>query len=320
MNSFINAFRGRVPRESAVETLSEKLMFDREPKMERYVRFVTLLLLSTVIAAYGVLDDSVAVIIGAMIVAPLMTPILAVALSAITGDSRNIGRSLAVVAGGTVLVIGFSWLLSLAVPGVFLISRNESIASRVSPQLIDMVVALAAGAAGAFATSRDDVSDALPGVAIAVSLVPPLAVTGVCLAAGEWGWTRGAGMLVFAVMGFGKMVAAGEGRSARNRATATVIVALTLLVIPLGAASYNVSTARLHDQKLEYSTAEWLKNTDYDVIRLTIDGKDAELAVIGSGELPPIEKLQSEIRSRDMEVRVKVRIIPETVVECSTIP
>jgi len=69
-----------------VELLQEKLLFDRHPKRDRMIRFFVMLLLSAVIATYGVVSDSVASVIGAMIVAPLMTPIMAVSLSVVSGD------------------------------------------------------------------------------------------------------------------------------------------------------------------------------------------------------------------------------------------
>ena len=83
-------FHGKPVTHEDLQWLQEKLLFDRIPVGDRYVRFVVMLFLSTVIATYGVVGDSTATVIGAMIVAPLMTPIMAVSLSAISGDSRNI--------------------------------------------------------------------------------------------------------------------------------------------------------------------------------------------------------------------------------------
>ena len=97
-------------------------------------------------------------------------------------------------------------------------STNSQITGRVTPRLLDLVVALAAGTAGAFAMSRDDVADSLPGVAVSIALVPPLCVVGISLSAGEWDHTWGALLLfltnllsillaggaIFALLGLGK--------------------------------------------------------------------------------------------------------------------
>lgn len=86
-------FHGGHVSRPEVEILQDKLLFDRVPVRERYVRFFILLFLAAVIATYGVVSDSVAVIIGTMIVAPLMTPIMAMSLSVVTGGAGRPARS-----------------------------------------------------------------------------------------------------------------------------------------------------------------------------------------------------------------------------------
>lgn len=93
-----------------VELMQEKLLFDRHPKRDRYVRFFVMLLLSAVIATYGVVSDSVASVIGAMIVAPLMTPIMAVSLSVVSGDHRNIVRSLLIASSPRLANAPAKWI------------------------------------------------------------------------------------------------------------------------------------------------------------------------------------------------------------------
>ena len=229
-----------------IEVMQEKLLFDRHPTRDRFVRFSILLLLSAIIATYGVVSDSVATVIGAMIVAPLMTPIMAVSLSVVSGDARNIVRSLLIVAGGTVAVIGFAYLLA-AVLGLIQIDSNSQITGRISPSLIDLIIALGSGAAGAFATGREDISDALPGVAIAVSLVPPLAVVGICLSAGAYGEALGAfvlfltnflaiviaGLIFFALMGYGGAALDLKGKKAKRWAVMVIVTATFLIIVPL---------------------------------------------------------------------------------------
>jgi uncharacterized hydrophobic protein (TIGR00271 family) len=135
--------------------------------------------LSSVIATLGLLADSVAIIIGAMIIAPLMGPILGIAYSATVANRRLLRRSILTLSTGIILTVVTSWLTTLIVG---LRTVSPEILSRTNPTLLDLGIALAAGAAGAFANSRRRIADALPGVAIAVALVPPLSVIGIGLA------------------------------------------------------------------------------------------------------------------------------------------
>src|SRR5690348_15772362 len=91
-----------------LDDLADKLWFDREGGRDPYVRFGVLLLLSVVIASGGLLTDSTATVIGAMIVAPLMTPIMGTALGVVTGDLRHLWRSLITVAAGVAATVGLS--------------------------------------------------------------------------------------------------------------------------------------------------------------------------------------------------------------------
>ncbi|MEU3092304.1 DUF389 domain-containing protein, partial [Streptomyces massasporeus] len=137
-----------------------------------------MLTLSSVIAAGGVLTDSTATVIGAMIIAPLATPIMGIALGSV--QRRRTGAAWTVLFACS-LVIVMGMLFSTVLPGDYDLLSNSQIASRTSPGLMDLVAALATGLAGAVALARRDVAAVLPGVAIAISLVPPLVVAGVCL-------------------------------------------------------------------------------------------------------------------------------------------
>ncbi|MEW6554070.1 MAG: TIGR00341 family protein [Actinomycetota bacterium] len=315
-----------------VELLQEKLLFDRHPKRDRLVRFFVLLLLSAVIATYGVVSDSVASVIGAMIVAPLMTPIMAVSLSIVSGDGHNIIRSLLIVVAGTAAVVGFAFLLAGVLSGSVQIEGNSQIAARVSPRLIDLIIALASGAAGAFATGREDVSDALPGVAIAVSLVPPLSVVGICLAAGAYGDALGAfilfitnflaiviaGLVVFAVMGYGGAALHLQGRRAKRWAVFVVTLATVIITIPLGITSYHVTSEQvLHQQALE-ETERWLDGSGYEVFSIEVDSRHVDVIVAGDGDLPPFDELLASIGERAGDVHIELKVVPERTFEGNT--
>ena len=144
--------------------------------------FHFMLALSAVISTLGLLADSVAIIIGAMIIAPLMGPIVGMAYATAMGNRKLLRRSSLTLLQGLILTIVVSYLTASLIG---LETVDSEILSRTNPTLIDFGIALAAGMAGAFTQTRRSISDAIPGVAIAVALVPPLSVIGIGLALGE---------------------------------------------------------------------------------------------------------------------------------------
>ena len=175
--------------------LESKLFFEGERQRPYLVRYTVLLFLSTIIATGGILVDSTATVIGAMIVAPLMTPIIATTAALVMGRLVRALSSTLIVIGGIVLVVFVSWLISTVSVSIISFETNSQIAGRISPALPDRVIALAAGAAGAFAMSRADVADSLPGVAIAIALVPPLCIVGISLSESQWEAAFGSSLL-----------------------------------------------------------------------------------------------------------------------------
>ncbi|MEZ5230532.1 MAG: DUF389 domain-containing protein [Acidimicrobiales bacterium] len=148
----------------------------------------------------GILTDSTATVIGAMLVAPLMTPLMAVSLALVARWPGRLLSSAALVAAGIAVPI-VSGMIAAAVVGRGVDPViNSQITSRVDPTLLDLAVALAAGAAGAYAISRRDVADSLPGAAVAIALVPPLAVVGITLQLAAWDDALGA-LLLFVTNG-----------------------------------------------------------------------------------------------------------------------
>ena len=153
--------------------MRDQLFFEGPDMHRRLSRYWLLLPLSAVIAAAGVVSDSTATVIGAMIVAPLMTPILGVVLAVVVRDGPNLRRCLLLLVAGAAVVVGLAWILGLFVPYPVVAATSGQVASRISPRLVDLLAALATGAVGSVALARSDISDTLPGVAIAISLVPP---------------------------------------------------------------------------------------------------------------------------------------------------
>jgi uncharacterized hydrophobic protein (TIGR00271 family) len=157
--------------------------------------FYLLVVLSTTIAAFGLLANSTAVVIGAMLVAPLMHPIFGIALGLTAGSRPLFFRAAAAEAAGALLCILLAAFIGAVSPHP---PFGSEILVRTQPTVYDIIVALASGLAGAYAIVDERISPALPGVAIATALVPPLTTSGLCLAAGRWDWALGAFLLFFA--------------------------------------------------------------------------------------------------------------------------
>lgn len=152
--------------------------------------------LSVLMATFGLLLNSSSIVIGSMLIAPLMYPILGVSLGLVMSNYGVLGRSVATLAkslGGALL---------LSVLGAFLVGNQEMYAtaevmSRTEPSIIHFLVAIVAGAAVAYIMARPEWSDTLPGVAISVALVPPLATIGIGIAALDAVVIKGATMILF---------------------------------------------------------------------------------------------------------------------------
>jgi APA family basic amino acid/polyamine antiporter len=157
------------------------------------IDFFVMISLAAIIATLGLLLNSPAVIIGGMLVAPLMSPIIGIALAISLGSIRLLRDAVESTIKGIFLAVVIALFLTSISP---LAGVNEEILARIRPNLLDLVVALASGAAGAYAVSRKDVSAALPGVAIAAALVPPLGVIGIGLATNR-PEVAGGGLLLF---------------------------------------------------------------------------------------------------------------------------
>ena len=144
--------------------------------------FFVLLALSCAIATFGLLANSAPAIIGAMIIAPLMTPIMGLSYGIVQASWSQIMRSAITIFLGVAVVIGISFLIAHFME--IKIAGTEML-SRAFPSLLDLGVAMASGAAGAYSLSRESIRNSIAGVAISVSLVPPLAVVGIGLALGR---------------------------------------------------------------------------------------------------------------------------------------
>ena len=231
---------GRRVSPQALKYLAESLL--EESTAER--NFIILILGSCIIATLGLLANSTAVIIGAMLIAPLMLPIRGLSFGILEADRDLIRAGIRAVGIGTGLAITISMLLGISVN---LSDYGSEVWSRSRPNLLDLGIAIAAGGLAGFAKIETKVSNSLAGTAIAVALMPPLCVVGLWLAQFELREAFGALLLyVTNLMGItlACMVAFwGAGYSPFNRARRPLgltFAVTTLLFFPLGYTSYQL--------------------------------------------------------------------------------
>lgn len=304
--------------------LYNKLFFEGRDATRRVSRFFILMAFATAIATLGVVQDSTAVVIGAMLVAPLMTPLMGTAASMIMGWPRRTARSAAIAVSGVILAIGFSLILGALAQDLINVDTNSQILSRVNPNLVDLMVAIAAGGAGAFALSRPDVGDALPGVAVAIALVPPLTVVGLTMSVGAGRDALGAlllfatnavailfaGSVVFLLTGFTPLRRVLENRQWIMRTFTTIAIG-GLVVFGVLAASSDRLTLNISTLSTATVTAEdWADGLeDALIFNTSVTGKIVEVSV-ASPEPPAgsdVDELAASMAtdlSREVELTV----------------
>jgi uncharacterized hydrophobic protein (TIGR00271 family) len=303
------------------------LFLDGGDGRRRLFRFAILMGLSTAIATFGIAADSTAVVIGAMLIAPLMTPILATASATLQGWTARALHSAAIVVVASAGAVALAWVLAAFIPNASAVVANEEVISRTAPSLLDLGIAVAAGAAGAFAVNRADVSEVLPGVAVAIALVPPLSVTGLTLFAGSFEQALGAALLfitnliaivamasiVFVLTGYVAWSGLRHDRRRLRVSYIAVAAGIVVLLIPLG-----LTTRRLIDDAAELRVSQhavdaWLADAnDISVSQLAVDGELVKVTVHGPGEPPSANDLHAALADAlDRDVVLELRVVPE---------
>ena len=271
-----------------------------------------MLALSAVIATAGVLADSTATVIGAMIIAPLSTPIMGIALGIAKRDPERHESLGALRARGR--RAGDRWSGSpspLLLPGSFDLLGNTQIAGRTSPGLLDLIAAVATGFAGAVALARRDVAAVLPGVAIAISLVPPLAVVGVCLGQGSIALAIGAlvlfvsnllalvlaGTLVFTAVGYtAEAEAEAAAPQSRRKAYLTISLLLVVVIIPLAANTLGAYLVSVWTERVQVTAEQWISAVpDATIQGVDFASNEVIVRVQTPGDLPPVEELVADL-------------------------
>ena len=181
-------------KKGATATTREELYNSIEKNARLNSTYVILVVLSTIVVAIGLLKDNVAVVIGAMVIAPLLGPNIALALAAALGDTGLMWKSLKTSLVGLVLALGLSFLIGALWP---LNVHSRELLVRTEVGLDSIALALASGAAAVLSLSTG-LPSVLVGVMVAVALLPPTATMGLMLGAGKYDMAVGAALLLAA--------------------------------------------------------------------------------------------------------------------------
>jgi len=308
-----------------IKRMRDQLFFEGPERGRRLSRYWLLLPLSAVIASAGVVSDSTATVIGAMIVAPLMTPILGIVLAVVLADRANLLRCVVLVVAGAAAVVAIGWLLGLFVPYPLVAATNSQVAARVTPRIADLVAALATGAVGSVALARSDISDTLPGVAIAISLVPPLAVVGLTLESGAPRQSLAAFLLfatnVAAILASGIVVMAfhrvrrvfGQAPAAGLRYGAVAVIAALLLavIVPLWINSDRIDKTAVRESQVQAVAERWADDAGWSVTAVTATGDQVLIEATGPDPAPSLSLRRHDLDGAGLNrLDVRVGLVP----------
>ncbi|MCI7731426.1 DUF389 domain-containing protein [Enorma burkinafasonensis] len=285
--------------------------------LRQYSSFFLRLVVATVIATAGIAADSATTIIGAMLVAPLMSPMLGSALATAVGRPRRTLATFVLTVCGMAVVFAVSIGVTAIIPVDVDMSTNSQVLARTSPRLVDLIIALAAGFMAALASMRRDIPDAVPGIAISASIVPPLCVVGAAFYEGAPAAALGAfllfvtnyvaiqiaGAAVYLLAGLGTRAFSVMEGKAREMWYLTVAFAAVVITLLLGASSMGVIHENDQLRRVQDIVSAWAGDSDYRVARFEFVDGVLRIEIAGSGNVPDAEELDGDLIDAGVEIR-----------------
>lgn len=260
----------RQPRQDLVR------LHDRNARLSQ--PYIVLLTCAALIATIGLLRNNAGVVIGAMVIAPLMNPIQSLSFALASNDRRLCRRSLLTVVVG----IGLTVLTAAAISAVLPLDVvGREVLSRTRPTVSDLVVALTAGAAAAYAQSRPDLINSIAGVAIAVALVPPLCAAGIAMGTGSAITTEfGLGLISGWEIMRGSFLLFASNVLGILSASCAVLLLLLAIVVPLSRLGRLVTIESIVAKTLRDYRAETAPGQPQSKVRLLRVAVDGERALV----------------------------------------
>lgn len=310
-----------IPQLSRSERLA--LFEEVESKSRWNFDFAALMVLATAIAAMGLLVNSGAVVIGAMLVAPLMMPLIGTGLSLVQGNWPLCRQALSAVIRGFFFALVFAYGMGLAARFLEL-GLTEQLLMRGEPNALDLGIGFVSGIAASYCIARPKLSGALAGVAIAAALVPPIATVGICFAMGQEEIAMGAALLfgtniVAIVLGAGLnfLLAGIRGKQKTGEWGRRGMIALVLLCFGLAVPLTSVLLSRLsRSPELESVVQEVIPDSAKLVSLNRRTGGGYEITLESPSPLPDgvivdLKKVIEEREGRDVKIRMRTHLIRE---------
>ena len=283
--------------------------------------FIVLMVLSTLLATTGLFQSSAPVIIGAMILAPLMSPIVSLAMGVVRGEIFLIENSSKTLAIGIATALFFSCIYTYFMP---LDTLTTEMKGRLNPNILDLMVAIISGIAGAYANSKSEVAKSLAGVAIAVALVPPLSVTGIAIGWGDLDMIYGsfllfitnlvgitlAASLTFIVLGYAPI-----NRAKKGIVYSSVVLAIVTipLIISFGKVVKQNELFLKLDNKVYIINSKTIKtdlidiDLSKDIPSFTIETKSQE--VLEKNDLQLLKKEIEDITKQKINLEISTKVV-----------
>jgi uncharacterized hydrophobic protein (TIGR00341 family) len=307
-----------LPEKERREVLEELFVFGKENQRPFLKRMAVLLVVSTIIACCGLLSDSAAVVIGAMLIAPMMRPVMTTAAAITLGWSKAFYQFIVLTAcmaiGAVLIALAFAWI------SPDLVEMPGQVLARTKPTFFDLIIALAAGAGGAYTMTRKE-SSAIPGVAMAVALLPPLASCGILLVFHEEALALKS-LILFAT-NFVAMVLAGalmfmavgispkEQREKHGKRIRNYLIIFGFLVLSISVPLYFYSTEVWYDATYLANQSEelqsWLEGNQLyiDDVQIDLEGNILYRKLIGPDPPLNVELLHNEIEKMRIKKHAK---------------
>lgn len=328
--------------------ISSPTIISKEKRRELYdnikieslggITYYLMVLLAAIVATLGLLTNSTAVIIGAMLISPIMSPIIGMSFAVTLGDTELFGKSVKNIILGALLAVITSIFVTILVPSRDL---TPEILSRTKPTIIDLIIALASGAAGAFTMCHKKESSVIPGVAIATALMPPLCVVGSGIVQGEYKLAFGgfllflanliainlASALIFRASGFTTRdeidkpsEIAITSQSNKNRLFIS-ITAFIVISIPLSIIMYRTiiqeKTKKIIDNSLKSTVISFrgidLVNYDYELKdnKYLISTVVRSMDKLNGSNVSALENNLEKVLGKPVEIKMKVILAQE---------
>jgi uncharacterized hydrophobic protein (TIGR00271 family) len=305
------------------------------------VSFIVMNILATIVASYGLLANSTAVVIGAMVIAILLGPIMGMALGLLESYPRLLWRAILTEIVGVAVVMGVSMLIGSLYRDI---PAGNELLSRTSPNTFDLVIALAGGAAGAYATVSPRLAVGLVGVAVATALVPPLCTCGILLVRGDVSQAGGALLLfltnivaiqcsssaVFLLTGYARVLQPCIRWRAMVLRHGPSVILLLILIVVLGASLKQDLDRTLYETKIREQLTRALQANPIDYltdVRFDYEGKITVVTAVlrtptafTPAQVVALEAHLSPPASGTLELHVRAVLTVETTPKGTVVP